>query len=121
MYILILTLSIIAVEGAATLLTESFIFKEWRRFLESKNEYLEYMASCHQCTSQQLAIILSLFLPNPVLPPIIGQIIIALFIGRLAYLLHILTEGLPTITIMLNTIPLQGTMNLEDPPPDIED
>jgi hypothetical protein len=110
-YITLLLISTIAIEGAATLLTESFIFKEWRRFLENKNEYLSYMSTCHQCTSQQLAIILSVFLPNPWLPPLIGQIIIALLIGRLAYLLHLLTEGIPPITIVLNYIPLQGMVD----------
>lgn len=107
-YIFNILLTSIAVESAANLITTSKIFELWRNFLSSKGGLLEYMSTCHLCTSQQLSLIICWFIPSYIPIPVIGQLLTALIIGRLAYLLNIFINDIyariPMFSLHLNQI-----------------
>lgn len=100
-YLINLFLLTFAIENLASLITESYIFSFYRERVEKLKDNiittkLKYSSTCHQCTSQQLALLISFFLPIfPLpLPSILIYFLNALIIGRLSYLLHSLYEKL---------------------------
>jgi len=107
-YIFNIIFTSIAIESAANLITTSKIFESWRTFLSSKGGLLEYMSTCHLCTSQQLSLIICWFIPSFISTPVIGQLMTALIVGRLAYLLNIFINDIyariPMLSLTLNHI-----------------
>jgi len=98
-YLFLFFITSFVIENIASLLTESYIFADYRKYIENLKENsfstkLKYSSTCHQCTSQQLALIFSFFVTRVDMFPIelntfFIYLLNALALGRASYLLHV--------------------------------